>query len=229
MDYIYTAFHRAHVDGTPIVHPLWFIYPKDPATFSIDLQWFYGDSILVSPVTVENSTSVTIYLPRDVFYDFSTLSPMSQTGGNITLHNISITEIPLHIRGGRILPLRSKSTMTTTALRQQDFEFIVAPGIDGSAYGELYIDDGVSIVPASSTQLSMSFSSGSLCVNGTFGYPTAVKTSKVKFLGVEEKPKRVILDGQLVPSESVAFNTTAKVLDITVGLPLTRGFQISLE
>ena len=70
IDYIYTALHQAHVDGTPILQPLWYQYPKDANTFPIDLQFFFGDSILVSPVTQQDSTSVNIYLPKDIFYEY---------------------------------------------------------------------------------------------------------------------------------------------------------------
>ncbi|KAJ7819461.1 family 31 glycoside hydrolase, partial [Mycena olivaceomarginata] len=50
LDYFYTAFHEASLQGTPVVSPWWFKYPKDTVIYPIDLQWFFSDSILVSPV-----------------------------------------------------------------------------------------------------------------------------------------------------------------------------------
>jgi alpha-glucosidase len=47
MDYIYTALHQAYLDGSPVLNPLFFKYPSDVKTFAIDLQFFYGDSVLV--------------------------------------------------------------------------------------------------------------------------------------------------------------------------------------
>ncbi|KAL6308582.1 family 31 glycoside hydrolase [Sparassis latifolia] len=53
MDYFYTAFHTAHLDGTPILDALWCNYLEDPETFLLDPQFFFGHSILVSSVTEE--------------------------------------------------------------------------------------------------------------------------------------------------------------------------------
>lgn len=219
MDYIYTAFHQANTDGTPVVNPLWFKYPKDSATFSIDLQFLYGDFILVSPVTEENSTSVSVYLPKDVFYDFNTLAPVQGHGTSVLLSNISFTEIPLHIRGGAVLPLRTKGAMTTSELRETDFEFVVAPGTDGKASGQLYIDDGVSITPASSTKLIMTYQNQQLSIRGNFGFATGVNVSRVRFLGVSTARSKVFVNGEQITRKSVAYNKATRVLDVNVGRP----------
>ncbi|KAG5654020.1 hypothetical protein H0H81_008330 [Sphagnurus paluster] len=226
IDYIYTAFHQANLDGTPVLHPLWFKYPKDTTTFSIDLQFFYGDSLLVSPVTQDDSTSVTFYLPRDIFYDFATLAPVKGTGAPVTLNNVSFTQIPLHIKGGSVLPLRAKSAMTTTELRKRDFEFIVAPGTDGTASGSLYIDDGESIKQTSTTSLKLVFRNGRLSVQGVFGYQSNVKTSRVRFLGVATLPNNVQVNGKAVAKGAYAYDRSKQVLDVTVGLPLTAPFNV---
>ncbi|KAF4604392.1 hypothetical protein EYR40_001570 [Pleurotus pulmonarius] len=225
LDYFYTAFHQAHLDGTPVVHPLWFKYPKDPATFALDLQFFFGDSILVSPVTQENTTSVSIYLPHDTFYDFHTLAPVQGQGSTITLDDIPYTQIPLHIKGGVVLPLRVRSAMTTTALRKEDFELVVAIGGDGRAEGTLYVDDGISIEQASSTNVRMSFGGGRLDVRGTFGFKTGVAVQRVRFLGVQRTPNSVRVNGRQV--KDFAYEVVTKVLDVSVGLPLNQNFWVS--
>ncbi|KAF8814168.1 hypothetical protein BYT27DRAFT_7130231 [Phlegmacium glaucopus] len=226
LDYMYTAFHRAHLDGSPVLHPLWFKYPKDQNTFAIEYQFFYGDSILVSPVTGDDATSVSIYLPQDVFYDFDTFSPVGGAGSFITLSDVPFTKIPLHIKGGAILPLRAQSAMTTTALRKNDFEFIVAPDTQGEAFGTLYIDDGESIKPDSFTDVNLEFKDGKLKVWGVFGYPTGVNVSLVRFLGVNSQPGRVLVDGEDMHGSGYSYNPSTKVLDVVIGVPFVKDLSV---
>ena len=197
LDYIYTAFHRQHFDGTPILNPLFFIYPKDTNTYSIDMQFFYGSHILVSPVTQENSTSVAAYFPNDIFYDFFTHKKFTGHGAKMTITNVSISEIPVHIRGGIILPLRlaldeatGDIAMTTTELRKRDFELIIAPGGDSYACGRLYIDDGESIEQAQGdvTNVEFEYQHGRLWVRGSVSRNPGreIVVRRIVILGVGE-------------------------------------------
>ncbi|KAH9009114.1 alpha-glucosidase [Lactarius deliciosus] len=225
LDYFYTAFHQASVDGSPVLNPLWFKYPKDTSTYGIDLQFFFGDSILVSPVTDENATSVSIYLPKDQFYDFATFAPVDGKGEHVTLSNIGLTDIPLHIRGGAVLPLRAKSAMTTTELRAQDFQFVVAPGTDGTAAGMLYIDDGVSITQQKTTSAKMEYAKGKLSVSGSFDVDA--KVASVLFLGVKKAPKTVSGPGYTQPTFS--YDADRKVLSVETNARLDGGFAVTFS
>src|SRR5690606_29511702 len=86
--------------------------------------------------------SVEIYLPKDTFYTFPELKKVEGRGRKVTLRDIPFDRIPLHLKGGSIIPLRVESAMTTYELRKKDFELIVAPDAHGNAKGQLWIDDG---------------------------------------------------------------------------------------
>jgi len=203
---------------------MWFKYPKDPNTFAIDHQFFFGDSILVSPVTQENAISVSIYLPKDTFYDFKTLAPIEGAGSVVTLNNVDLTQIPIHIKGGVVLPLRVESAMTTTALRMKDFELIVAPNSVGEASGQLYADDGESLLPSLSTLATFKFNDRKFVVSGQFDYPSEVKISRLRILNVQETPRQVYVDQKL--TQSYHYDHSSKVLDVTIGRPFTGGFEV---
>ena len=187
LDYIYTAMHKANTSGLPIVNPLFFIYPSDNNTFGIQTQFFYGESLLISPVVDDSSQSVTFYLPADIFYDFWTFRASNSTGSNVTLENVDWTDIPVHIRGGSIIPLRAVSANTTTALRQQNFTVIVAPGLDGKANGSLYLDDGQSLdVGSSYSDIDFTWDGAQFIADGTFGYATDNVIDSVVILGNDQ-------------------------------------------
>jgi alpha-glucosidase len=169
-------------------------YPSDPLTLPIQTQFLYGPSLLISPVTEENSTSVSFYLPSSLWYDFFTHKPVLGAGTNITYTNLSTSDIPILVKGGSIIPLRVKSAMTTKALREQDFELWIAPGEDGKAEGELYLDDGVSLVQEGVSEVGFSWDGeeGRIRAEGVFGFETEVRVRSVTVLG--EEPKTYVLD-----------------------------------
>lgn len=132
-----------------------------------------------------------------------------------------------------MLPLRVASAMTTTELRKQDFEFVVAPdALTGQASGKLYVDDGETISPpvAATTQVKMAFNGGRLDVSGAFGFDTGVGVKRVRFLGVGEKPAKgqVKVDGKVVGASDVEWDKNTKVLDVNVGIPLQRAFTVQI-
>ena len=183
LDYLYTSFHKQTLTGVPFLQPLFYVYPADSNVVGNELQFFYGEAILVSPVSEEGATSVQAYFPDDLFYDWFTGEKVVGAGAAQTLSGVSITDIPLHIRGGSILPLRIESAMTTTELRKRGFEILIAPGVDGSAEGELYLDDGESIEVESAAEIQFVYRDGKLKINGRFGYHPEVAIEAVTVLG----------------------------------------------
>ncbi|KAI2469457.1 glycoside hydrolase family 31 protein [Annulohypoxylon bovei var. microspora] len=216
LDYMYTALQGQTIDGTPMVNPLFYLYPQDKNTYPLDLQYFLGPALLVAPVTEENSTSVDIYLPDDIFYDWYTHEKIVGEGKTITVENQEWTDLPLYLRGGVIVPTRAESANTTTGLRTKPFEILVPVGKDGKASGRLYLDDGTSIEQAGTSDILFEYANGVLTVSGTFGYKTdELRVGKVTFLGVGGKSgfkKRAAKD----------------VVTVEVDKPLTEAFTVEV-
>ncbi|KXJ90785.1 family 31 glycosyl hydrolase [Microdochium bolleyi] len=249
LDYIYTAMHRQTLDGTPLLNPLFYLYPHDKKTFAIELQYFLGDGLMVAPIAEENATSVDVYFPAadggDTFYDWHTLEKVSASAGGETKTIDGGNDwgfIPLFLRGGVIIPLRTKSGMTTSAVREQDFEILVPLNSGGggdkhsNARGRLYLDDGVSVVQAegSTSDIDFSFDAATreLVVSGTFGFKTSAKITKVTFLGLDGKPAEPpSCGGQGLPRgewTAVADAAGSTKLVVTVDKPLTEGFTVRI-
>jgi alpha-glucosidase len=210
IDYFYTQLHYQSVDGIPrTILPMFYVYPSDTKTLENELQFFFGPSLLVSPVTEENSTSVSFYLPKDTFYDFFTGEKVMGQGDIITRENVNYTEIPVHIRGGSIVPKRVDGANNTKLLRELDFELVIAPDADGHASGRLFLDDGESLVQTGTSDISFEYgaANNTLTVGGTFGYGTSNRFSKATVLG--------------------STNGTART--VKLDKPMTGGFTVMLK
>lgn len=168
-------------------------YPSDGNTFAIETQFFYGPSLLINPVTQESSMSVSFYVPQDTWYDISTQKPVSGAGSSITYDNVGTSDIPILVKGGSIIPARNKGAMTTKALRQNDFELLVAPDADGNATGTLYLDDGESLEQAGTSEITFTLEDNRIKMNGAFGFPVNVAVKGITIYGVKPKSYEVDL------------------------------------
>ena len=121
-------------------------YPSDPTTHPIQTQFLYGPFLRICPVSEGSSTFVSSYLPSSFWYDLFTHKPVSGADTSINHTDQSTSDILILVRSGSIILLRDKSAMTTKEPREEDFEVRVAPGEGGKAVGELYLDDGESLV-----------------------------------------------------------------------------------
>jgi alpha-glucosidase len=226
LDYFYTAFHKQTVDGTPSLCPMWFVYPSDTQALDIDLQFFWGDAVLVSPVTQENVTTVDIYLPDDIFYDYNNnFSIVRGNGGVVTLSDIDYQTIPIHIRGGTIIPLRVESANTTTELRKKGFNIVVAPGLDGSASGSLYLDDGNSIDQPNTSDITFTYADGTFSMTGTYGYDAGVNVETITILGQTRRPAAITVKGARKPE----YTYDSGVVVVHASVPLTDDVEVSVR
>lgn len=203
--------YKQNQTGLPSLNPLFFNYPEDANTYPIDLQFFYGEGILVSPVTVENSTSVEYYLPDDIFYEWGTGKPVRGEGAFVSA-DVALEDITLHYKGGVVYPQRVESANTTTALRTKGFNIVVAPGLDGEASGSLYLDDGISNVQEAVSEIDFHYKDGKLSMSGSFEYDAGVHIEMITIMGVTEEPDCV--DGAEYDAEN-------QKLVVHVDVPLT--------
>lgn len=221
LDYLYTAMYRQNQTGSPTINALFFEYPEDSTTFAIQDQFFFGDSILVSPVLEENQTSVTAYMPNDLFYDFNTHQAVRGNGAKMTFTNVGLTNITTHIKGGSIIPMRAQSANTTTELRKQNFIAIVAPSLNGTAAGSLYLDDGDSLVQPLISDIQFTYSKkGVFSMSGLFGYDSGVIIESVVVLGVPNDVGK--------STSAASYDITARSLTHEVNLPLTKSARLNL-
>ncbi|KAJ9143755.1 Glucosidase 2 subunit alpha [Pleurostoma richardsiae] len=141
----YTAFHQAHLDGTPIVKPMFYTHPTDEGGFDVDDQLFLGSTgLLVKPVVEQGKESVDIYIPDDeAYYDYFTYEIVPTHKGKKTTVAAPLEKIPVLMRGGHIIPRKDRPRRSTALMKWDDYTLVVTlPKHGQHAEGELYADDG---------------------------------------------------------------------------------------
>jgi alpha-glucosidase len=144
----------------------------------------------VSPATEQASEAVDVYLPDHVFYDFWTGQRLKGTTSAVHVMGVGWADIPIHIHGNFIIPMRVHRGMTTSESRSQNSTRVVAPGLCGTACGKLYLDDGISLdISSAQPEIVFTWDGAKLEATGTFGYDTNVVVESVKVLGAGGRKK----------------------------------------
>jgi alpha-glucosidase (family GH31 glycosyl hydrolase) len=94
--YILKQVRRALTEGEPIIKPLFFLFPNEPATYTIDDEWLLGDAVLAAPV-MTSATSRKIYLPAGTWYDVNTHA-MLEGPRTLPSYPAPLSVLPLFIR-----------------------------------------------------------------------------------------------------------------------------------
>jgi alpha-D-xyloside xylohydrolase len=136
MPYTYSlAWMTTNSDYTPM-RSLIFDFRTDPNVKSVGSQYMYGPAFMVSPVTTEGATNRSVYFPGGQWYDFWT--GQLRNGGNQMTVNAPLSQIPLHMRAGSIVPMGPDIQYATE--RADTIELRIYPGADGSF--TMYEDEG---------------------------------------------------------------------------------------
>ena len=51
LPYLATMNLRAHAEGEPIVQPMYYDHPDEPAAYDVPNQFMFGSELLVAPIT----------------------------------------------------------------------------------------------------------------------------------------------------------------------------------
>ena len=109
MPYLYTMAHKASSTGLPIARAMILDYQNEANAWQFDLQYMWGDSLLVAPQT-KKSGSMDIWLPRGQWYEYGRQNRIK--GDEIITVSPKLNELPIYVKAGSIIPQRvfAKST-----------------------------------------------------------------------------------------------------------------------
>ena len=82
--------------GDPIMQPLFFDFPADRASYTIDDEWLLGDSLLAAPL-LSTGTSRDVHLPPGEWYD---VARNRAVRGDLHAYPADLGTLPLFVRMG---------------------------------------------------------------------------------------------------------------------------------
>ncbi|KAF8750413.1 Galactose mutarotase-like [Rhizoctonia solani] len=122
----YTAFRETSVTGMPVLRPHYVVFPKDKQGFAIDDQYYIGNSgTFVKPITAPGLTRQVCTLREP-----SLITTTKPTNPSSSKPDMSYP----HANVARSSPL----------MKNDPFTLLMALDNQGSAGGDLYLDDGES-------------------------------------------------------------------------------------
>jgi hypothetical protein len=185
-----------------------------------------GGALLVSPVLTQGATSVSAYFPAGTWFDFFSGAPAGVTVPGWNTLQAPLSVIPVHQRGGYIVPLQVPNMTTTFTANNPLWLAVALDGSSGAAAGDLFLDDGESLRTYESgayswVAWSVVSAAGGAAGNLTTrilasGYtpPASVVVSYLRVSGVATAPAAASVNGK-----PIALQYNASALTLTLPLP----------
>jgi alpha-D-xyloside xylohydrolase len=136
--YVYSLAWKVTSEGYTIMRALPFDFPNDANVRNIATQFMFGPSLLICPVTTEQVSTISPYLPAGTWYNFWTGADTVLTTGKQVSVRAPLDTMPIFVRAGSIVPMGPEITYADTVADPIDLR--VYTGADGNF--TLYEDEG---------------------------------------------------------------------------------------
>ncbi len=138
LPYLYTLFEECHRTGAPILRPLFWAFPEDTATYSMDDEFMCGDALLVAPVTRPGLEYRHVYLPAGSWVHHWTGTRVD--GPAHILAHAPLGQPAIYVRANTAVPLWPE--MNYVGQQEADpLTFVLYPS-EGSGTSTFYEDAG---------------------------------------------------------------------------------------
>ncbi len=110
--YIYTMAWRNHVEGLPLITPMYYEHPEEEAAYRCPQQYRFGSELIVAPFTSPRDPDTRlsrqhVWLPDGEWFNFFTGDHYS--GNRWIIVYGTLDEIPVFAQAGAIVPLAPRA------------------------------------------------------------------------------------------------------------------------
>ncbi|OXV05272.1 hypothetical protein Egran_06960 [Elaphomyces granulatus] len=218
LPYLYTLFYLAHTTGSTVMRALSWEFPNDPSLASIDTQFLLGPSLMVVPVLEPQMDTVKGIFPGvgtgENWYDWYTQEVFDAQPGVNTTIAAPLGHIPVFVRGGSVLPMQQPAQVTRD-VRNSPWSLLVTLSNDKTAAGQLYVDDGESLIPSATLYIDFAASGSNLFATSRGSWKDHNPLANVTVLGVSSAPSSITFKDKRVPADSIFYNSSTQVLVVS--------------
>jgi alpha-glucosidase len=113
--YIYTEARKTYDTGLALLHPLYYDSPDAPQAYAAKNEYMFGESMLADPVTQpvakdSQLAKIAAWLPPGDWFERDSGAKFH---GPVTVEReFSISQVPLYVKGGSIIPMQPPMNYT---------------------------------------------------------------------------------------------------------------------
>ena len=234
--YIYTMARKTYDTGISICRPLYYEYPDVEEAYTYDNEYFFGDDILVAPITEApkegaTKTQKTIWFPEGKWWSVSTNELIE--GPCKKTMQFTDAQIPYFFRQGAIIPYNPATVMNVTE-RPDKLILNVVAGSNGE--GSIYEDDGdnadyVSNSAVTTLTQTVSGNEATVTVSARNGFAAKAPQKRAYEVRVcnSRKPLSVSVDGKQTPFTFDAATKTTTIEAATDDCSKARVIKVSFD
>jgi alpha-glucosidase len=138
LPYLYTLFDECHRTGAPILRPLFWAYPEDTSTYTVDDEALCGDALLIAPILRPGREHRHVYIPAGSWFHFWS-GALVEGPAHIVAH-APLGQPAIYVRANTAVPLWP--TIDHVDQEHADPLTLLLYPAEGSGQATLYEDAG---------------------------------------------------------------------------------------
>lgn len=139
--YLHSMNYRAHEQGRPIVEPMYWLAPDNPAAYAYPDTYWFGSELVAAPIVrpmdrAAQRGSADLWLPQGEWFDLfdgRRYTVAHDDGRRFSVWR-ALDRIPVFAKAGAIVPLQQieSGTGVNAIGNPETLELLVFPGADGA-------------------------------------------------------------------------------------------------